>query len=130
MLLFYPLRQCQDLFVGVSIRFAISSSSTRCSRHALSSEADKPIVQDSQDIEQRLQPLRQRIYNLVYRNLGNRDDAEDVTQETFIRAWSHSERFDASRSFEAWVIRIALNLCIDTVRRRRRQRTASLDAAP
>lgn len=55
------------------------------------------------------------------------DDAEDVTQETICRAWSHYGKFDTARSLEAWLTRIAVNLCIDTVRRRQRQRTVSLD---
>jgi len=105
----------------------ISSSSARCSCLAPSSKAEKHIVQDRQEFEQRLRPLRKRIYNLVYRNLRNIDDAEDVTQETCARAWIHYARYDPGLSFDAWVSRIALNLCIDTVRRRQRRRTVSLD---
>jgi DNA-directed RNA polymerase specialized sigma24 family protein len=81
-------------------------------------ETDKPAVQDSLDFQQRLLPMRQRIYKLAYRNLRNREDAEDITQETFVRAWTHSARFDPSRSFDAWVARIAINLCLDTARQR------------
>lgn len=91
-------------------------------------EANRLTAQVSLDFEQRLLPLRQRIYKLVYRNLGNREDAEDITQETFVRAWTHYVRFDANRSFDAWVARIAINLCRDAVRRRRRHPTVSLDA--
>src|SRR5689334_7620664 len=88
---------------------------------------DKHSTQGSLNFEQRLQPMRQRIFNLAYRNLRNIEDAEDVTQETLARAWRHSDRFDATRSLDAWLLRIAHNLCIDTVRRRQRRRTLSLD---
>jgi RNA polymerase sigma-70 factor, ECF subfamily len=93
-------------------------------------KTDKTTAYGGQDFEQRLLPLRQRIYKLAYRNLGNREDAEDITQETFVRAWTHYTRFEAGRSLDAWVARIAINLCLDTARRRRRHRTVSLDAPP
>lgn len=93
-------------------------------------ETERLTTQVGLDFEQRLRPLRQRIYKLAYRNLRNIDDAEDITQETFTRAWMHYARFDAGRSFDAWVTRIALNLCLDTARRQRRRRTVSLDTPP
>ena len=59
------------------------------------------------------------IYNMVYRMLGNAEDASDVTQETFLRAYTRLETFKPGHSFLAWVRRIASNLVIDHVRRRR-----------
>ena len=94
---------------------------------AASVETETPTFQGRLDFEQRLRPLRNRIYNLAYRNLRHIEDAEDVTQETICRAWRHFGRFDSARSLEAWLTRIAVNLCIETVRRRQRQRTVSLD---
>ncbi len=67
-----------------------------------------------------------RVYNLVYRMLGNREEAEDVTQETFLRIHSRLDMFRQGGSFAAWVRRIATNLCIDSLRRRREQ-AVSLD---
>ena len=104
-----------------------TSSPARRSCLAPSSEAEKSIIHDSRDFERRLRPQRKRIYNLAYRNLRNIDDAEDVTQETCTRAWIHYASYDPALSFDAWVNRIALNLCVDTIRRRQRQRTVPLD---
>lgn len=67
-----------------------------------------------------------RVYNVVYRMLGNREEAEDVTQETFLRVYSRLDTFRQGASFVAWVRRIASNLCIDHVRRRKGQ-SVSLD---
>lgn len=69
-----------------------------------------------------------RIYHFVQRHLGNAQDAEDLMQEALTRAWTHFESFNPQRSFEAWVYRIASNLVIDQVRRRRRRQEFSLDA--
>jgi len=91
---------------------------------------DRHTIANGKEFESQMHVVRQRIYNVAYRILRNRDDAEDITQETFVRAWANINRFVAGCSFEAWVTRIATNLCLDTARRRQRQRIHSLEAAP
>jgi RNA polymerase sigma-70 factor (ECF subfamily) len=58
------------------------------------------------------------IYNMVYRMLGNAEDASDVTQEAFLRAYTRLDTFKLGNPFLAWIRRIASNLCIDHMRRR------------
>lgn len=58
------------------------------------------------------------IYNMIYRMLGNSEDASDLTQETFLRAYTRLETFQVGRSFTAWIRRVASNLCIDHLRQR------------
>jgi RNA polymerase sigma-70 factor (ECF subfamily) len=53
-----------------------------------------------------------------YRMLGSYDDAEEMVQETFLRAWRAREGFEGRASVRAWLYRIATNACIDDVRRR------------
>lgn len=60
-----------------------------------------------------------QVYGLCARLLGNRDEARDVAQEAFVRAWEHRAAFDATQNFAAWVTRIARNAAIDRLRRRR-----------
>ena len=55
-----------------------------------------------------------------YRMLGSYDDAEDLVQETFLRAWRPRDDFEGRSSFRAWLYRIATNACIDDVRRPQR----------
>jgi RNA polymerase sigma-70 factor (ECF subfamily) len=59
------------------------------------------------------------VYNLCYRMLGERTEAEDATQEAFIRAFGNIDRYDTSRSFKTWLLSIASNHCIDRLRKRR-----------
>ena len=59
------------------------------------------------------------VYNLSYRMLGERGEAEDAAQETFMRAYSHLDRYDTARPFRTWLLSIASNHCIDRLRKRR-----------
>ncbi|MFK4439934.1 RNA polymerase sigma-70 factor (ECF subfamily) [Paenibacillus sp. RC21] len=69
---------------------------------------------------------KDRIFHLSYRMLGNRHEAEDLVQETFLRVYRNLEKYDHGQKFSTWIYRIATNLCID--RLRRRKPTYSLDA--
>ena len=60
------------------------------------------------------------IYALAYRVLGREEDARDVCQETFLRAFRALKGFKGQAKFSSWLYRIALNLCRDWIRRERR----------
>jgi len=57
------------------------------------------------------------VYNLAYRMLGSSGDAEDATQEVFLRTFSHLEGYDPARKFSSWILSIASHYCIDRLRR-------------
>ncbi|MBZ0275999.1 MAG: sigma-70 family RNA polymerase sigma factor [Anaerolineae bacterium] len=59
------------------------------------------------------------VYNLCYRILGERTEAEDAAQEAFLRAYLNLQRYDPARPFKTWLLTIASNYCIDRLRRRR-----------
>jgi RNA polymerase sigma-70 factor (ECF subfamily) len=59
------------------------------------------------------------VYNLCYRMLGDPDEAEDASQESFMRAFFSIKRYDNRRSFSTWLLSIAAHYCIDQLRRRR-----------
>jgi RNA polymerase sigma-70 factor (ECF subfamily) len=60
------------------------------------------------------------IYALAYRVIGREEDARDVAQETFLRAFRALKGFKGQAKFSSWLYRIALNLCRDWMRRERR----------
>ena len=63
---------------------------------------------------------QQRIYASLFAMLGNRQDAEDVTQETFLTAFRKLDQFERRSSFYTWLHRIAFNTAIDLQRRKKR----------
>jgi RNA polymerase sigma-70 factor (ECF subfamily) len=67
------------------------------------------------------------IFNLCYRMLGNRQEAEDATQETFVRAYLHYQQYDPARSIKTWLFSIAHHYCIDLLRKRRQATLVSMD---
>src|SRR5439155_4817830 len=79
------------------------------------------------EFEQLFSRSYQRAFNLAYRYTGNESDAEDLTQDAFVRAWGSYHRYDRNRSFEVWLLRILSNLAIDRWRRKSTLRTYSVD---
>jgi RNA polymerase sigma-70 factor (ECF subfamily) len=61
-----------------------------------------------------------RLLNFIYRTIGDRDRAEDLVQETFIRVYRHLHRFDQTKKFSTWVYTIAGNLAKNELRNRSR----------
>jgi len=70
----------------------------------------------------------ERLFRYLVRSLQNEDDAADLAQETFIRVYKHSLKFDARSRFSTWLYSIASNLVRDRFRWRKRHPQVSLDA--
>jgi RNA polymerase sigma-70 factor (ECF subfamily) len=77
-------------------------------------------VDDAQALSIVYERFRQPIYSYTYRLLGNEEDAADVTQEVFLRACIYWESLSNRDHLGVWLHRVATNLCIDLIRRRRR----------
>ena len=74
-----------------------------------------------------ISPYEQKIYLTCLRMLNsNHLDAEDMTQETFIKAWKHINQFKGNSSFSTWLYRIAINNCLSFHRKRKRNQEISL----
>jgi RNA polymerase sigma-70 factor (ECF subfamily) len=75
---------------------------------------------DTESFNQLVKRWERPIYALAYRTLGREEDARDVTQDTFLRAFKSLSGFRGQAKFSSWLYRIALNLCRDWMRRHRR----------
>jgi RNA polymerase sigma-70 factor (ECF subfamily) len=75
---------------------------------------------DAESFNQLVERWERPIYALAYRTLGREEDARDVCQETFLRAFRALPGFRGQAKFSSWLYRIALNLCRDWIRRERR----------
>src|SRR4051812_46470810 len=74
-----------------------------------------------------VQKYQRQVYNLSYRMLNSAEDAGDMVQETFIRAFGALASFRQDASFLTWLYKIASNLCIDHLRSRKSKGALSLD---
>lgn len=81
---------------------------------------------DVNAFEHLVQAYEKNIYNLALRTLGNPQDAEDVTQEAFLKAYRSLSCFRGDSKFSVWLYRIVSNLCLDQLRAKSRRPSQSL----
>jgi RNA polymerase sigma-70 factor (ECF subfamily) len=72
---------------------------------------------------------RQRLYGLIYGMVRHEQDATDLCQETFVKAWQAIRGFQKNAGFYTWLYRIATNLCVDRARRHARRPTVAFEEA-
>src|SRR3954451_22081831 len=77
-----------------------------------------------------VEPYRRVLEIHCYRMLGSRHDAEDLVQETLLRAWRSLERFERRASVSTWLYRIATNACLDEIGRRPRRAEPAIEPYP
>lgn len=101
---------------------------------AASDDAEARLLRQCRDgdlsaFDELLRLHRNRIYMISLQIVRNPEDALDVVQETFIRAWKAIARFDSPQAFSGWLRRVAVNASIDATRRRNVRRVADQDPA-
>ncbi|NLY98407.1 MAG: sigma-70 family RNA polymerase sigma factor, partial [Clostridiaceae bacterium] len=82
---------------------------------------------DVDAFEMLIREHERKAFNIAYRFLKNADDAEDITQEAFLRAFRSIKKFKGQSSFSTWLYRIINNTCIDFVRAKQNKITDSID---
>jgi RNA polymerase sigma-70 factor (ECF subfamily) len=76
---------------------------------------------DTLAFDQLVERHGQWVYNLAYRMVGDRDEAYDLAQEAFVRAFAAIGSFRRGSSFSTWLYRVTTNACLDEIKRRRRR---------
>ena len=77
--------------------------------------------------EQLIGPLEQLIWRICWHYTGNREAAEDCGQETMIRIWRNLDSYRGDCALESWVYRIAANCCMDFLRKKKRDKSESVE---
>jgi RNA polymerase sigma-70 factor (TIGR02960 family) len=87
----------------------------------MNTSTDDPRPLDGPAFESRIEPHRRELHLHCYRLLGNFEEAEDLVQESFLRAWRRRETYEGRASVRAWLYRIATNACLDALDKRPRR---------
>jgi RNA polymerase sigma-70 factor (ECF subfamily) len=117
--------------VDTKVKLQTSEPETLSQESGLSERARLAALEDSQLVARYLEGERfafqelagryqDRLLNFIYRTIGDRDRAEDLVQETFVRVYRHLHRFDPTKKFSTWIYTIASNLAKNELRNRSR----------
>lgn len=87
-------------------------------------QEDKNLIQqylkgDEKSLELLVKKYLKPIYSFTYKNVGNPAEAEDITQEVFVKVWKNIKKFDQNKNFKPWIFQIAKNTSIDFLRKKK-----------
>src|SRR5256885_5484450 len=103
----------------------------------MSSQPEKPQVPDETLVrraqrgdmgafEELVARHRDKIYARAFSMMRHEDDAIDLSQEAWVKGWQRLKQFQGESSFVTWMTRIVINLCLDQIRKQKRQRAESI----
>src|SRR5437773_10860615 len=97
-----------------------------------SSVSDEKLVRRSQRgdmvaFEELVLRHRDKIYARAFSMMRNEDEAVDLSQEAWVKGWQRLKQFQGESSFLTWMTRIVINLCLDQLRKHKRQRAESIE---
>jgi RNA polymerase sigma-70 factor (ECF subfamily) len=108
---------------GRTVPTTVTRESDRLMNASQPDDADRNL-----DFDALVAKYEKKIFNVIYRFLGDYEEATDLTQETFLSAFRHYDRFRGEAKVFTWLYQIARNLCINKVRQRDRQRSLKIES--
>ena len=101
--------------------------------HDKSTEPDENLVRSAQKgdmiaFEELVARHRDKLYARAFSMMRNEEEAIDLSQEAWVKGWQRLVQFQGDSSFVTWMTRIVINLCLDQLRKHKRQRTESIEA--
>lgn len=81
---------------------------------------------DISSFEKLLQKHKESIVNIIYQFIGERDEAEDLAVEVFLRVYRAAKKYEAKAKFTTWLYKITTNLCLNEIRKKAKLQTISL----
>jgi len=82
---------------------------------------------DIDSFEKLIGSHQKRVYNIAFKMLGNKEDASEMAQETFIKIFKSIKNFKEESTFSTWIYRITVNVCLDFIRKRKKNINVSYD---
>lgn len=82
---------------------------------------------DMQAFEELVARHRDKVYARAFSMMRNESEALDVTQDAWVKGWRRLKQFHGESSFSTWMTRVVINMCLDTMRRRKRQQAESIE---
>jgi RNA polymerase sigma-70 factor, ECF subfamily len=93
----------------------------------LARRVQRTLPEDTRAFEELVGRYKQRVFGIAYRLMGNQQEAEDQTQEVFLKVYRHIRSLEEPATLNSWITQIAVNTCRDALdRRRRRPQTVSI----
>jgi RNA polymerase sigma-70 factor (ECF subfamily) len=83
---------------------------------------------DMASFEELVARYRDKIYARAYSMMRNEEEALDLSQDAWVKGWQRLAQFQGDSSFATWMTRIVINLCLDQLRKHKRQRSESIEA--
>ncbi|WP_281540797.1 RNA polymerase sigma factor [Maribacter aestuarii] len=101
----------------------------------MSQNTDQPIIKlilagDTKSYAKLITKYQHMVYNLALRLVGNKEDAEEVAQDTFLRAFNALADFKGESKFSTWLYRIAYHKGLDVIKKKRELKVSSIDSYP
>jgi RNA polymerase sigma-70 factor (ECF subfamily) len=82
---------------------------------------------DKDAFRELVERYQRKVFSIAYGMVGNREDAMDLVQDAFLKAYRNLDRFEGSSSFYTWLYRIVVNVCIDYIRRHGKRHKVEYD---